>query len=149
MRTIFLKSVRRLARNKSGSSAVEFALFAPFLISSFFFTADYGMLTFDKLKVDSATRTGAQYVMAGGRDETAISAAITSALGEGMELSSLTVSQTCECSGQADIEVACNVPCNDDGDEPPTSITSINASYVTQRFIKTHTLTSSLEIRTR
>lgn len=149
MRNIILKSLRHFSTDKSGASAVEFALFAPFLIASFFFTADYGMLTFDKLKVDSATRTGAQYVMAGGRDTDSISAAITSSLGSSMQLTSLAVSETCECSGAADVEVACNAPCNDDGDEAPTSVTSINASYVTQRFVTRHKLSSSLEVRTR
>lgn len=63
-----LSWLNRFRRNRSGVAAVEFAFIAPILAAASLGLADVGSIVTGRMDMHSAVRTGAQYLMNGGKD---------------------------------------------------------------------------------
>lgn len=59
---------RKFAGNKSGVASIEFGFIAPILAASMVLTLDVGTMILDRTDMQSAVRTGAQYLMNGGQN---------------------------------------------------------------------------------
>ena len=102
--------ISRLARDRSGNAAVEFALIAPILVALLIGVIDLGKIAYDRSDMLAATRAGAQYLMAGGSDMTRAESVIRNAWTEMPQDGAVSVSRICECAGTAS---ACDQPCPD------------------------------------
>ena len=85
---IWWKAARRSVRSllfgeqgTSGSALVEFAIFAPILITLTVSTIDIGAYAFRKMEVQYAAQAGAQYAIGKAYNSAAISLAISKATG--------------------------------------------------------------------
>lgn len=77
-------SLRRLAAQESGASAVEFALILPILVALLIGTIDLGRMAWTKMEVQAAARAGANYALVNaskGFDPDKTAAAVTNATG--------------------------------------------------------------------
>src|SRR4051812_5401112 len=63
----------------SGSALVEFAIFAPILITLTVYTIDLGLYSFRKMEVQHAAQAGAQYAIGKAYNSAAISTAVSNA----------------------------------------------------------------------
>lgn len=141
-----LTKLRQFRKDKRGVAAVEFALFAPFLVASALMMAELGFVAFDKMKLTSGVRSASQYVLTGGKDETVIKTLISN--GSGFAAGDLTISVTLYCSCAVDDAVAeCFSNCSDD--DTPRTYRQIAAKTVSARLFKEWPLTSVAEVRTR
>ncbi len=85
-------------RDKSGSVAIEMALLAPVLIILLTGMFDFGFAVFEKMKLASAVRAGIQYALHHSADPDIVKQTVLGALGEESVGTTVTVSQTYECS---------------------------------------------------
>lgn len=142
----FLDRLKVFRKDRSGVAAVEFALFAPFLMASLLGVSEVGLMAFDKMKLTSGVRSASQYVLVGGEDETVIKSLIAS--GSGLSEGALTVNVTLYCNCAVDDAAAvCNSNCSDD--DTPRVYRQISADTVSARLFKSWPLTSVAEVRTR
>src|SRR4029078_9386673 len=91
---------RSLFRDNRANVAVEFAMFAPILAYAFLAATDVGLSFWQKGKVANAARAGAEYAVAHGWDNSAITSAATSATNLSV---SVTPTTYCGCAGSAGI----------------------------------------------
>jgi len=75
----FPNDPRRIVADKSGASAVEFALVLPVLVLLLIGMSDYGALAFQTMEVSAAAHAGADYAIHNGWNSSAIQTAVTSA----------------------------------------------------------------------
>jgi len=136
--------LRAVRRNREGSVAVEFALFAPVIAVTLLTTADLGLVVYDRMKLTAGVRTATQYVMAGGSDSSVISQLVDDA--SGLSASTATVIY-CECPDAPGTTVTCGSTCNNGDSE--RIYRRIEADYTSTRILKSWPLTSQLDVRTQ
>jgi Flp pilus assembly protein TadG len=122
----------RMLRERDGTSAVEFAIVAPFLVALLVPIVDLGMGFYTKMQVQNAAQAGVQYAILRGWNSSAIQNAETAAT----TLSSITAlpapTQSCNClSGTSMTAISCSSTCPD-GSTPGVYVTvNAQASYST------------------
>lgn len=142
----YLDRLKTFRKDKSGVAAVEFALFAPFMMAAALSMSEVGLMAFDKMKLTSGVRSASQYVLAGGEDATVIYSLIAS--GSGISAADLSVSVTVYCNCAVDgVATACFSNCSDD--DTPRTYREITAKTVSARLFKQWAISSIAEVRTR
>lgn len=134
--------LKKLHRDQSGASAVEFALIAPFFIISTLFMADLGMVAYDKMKLTSGIRSAMQYVLVGGTDDDAINDIVERTSGI---TSTTTMSQYCSCSSARETSVECGSTCESGG---LNTYTRLSTEHVRTLLMKDWTITAEMDFRT-
>ena len=107
--TGILSILKSFAASKRGNVAIEFALITPVLIALLIGAVDYGRVTFERSDMFAATRSGTQYFMAGGADNTRAATIISSSWTGKPANASVIVRRECECAGGAAAQ--CSAPC--------------------------------------
>ena len=153
-----LASFRRFADDRSGASAVEFALGAPVLLLGLIIVTDLGLAVNERMNLDQSLRQGAQFAMGDVSSETdlekLVSAASTGSYGEqqgdvtNSDAPIVDVTRSCACPDAPTVEVACTTVCT--GDLPP----SIYYDFTAQKthaaiFLPDMTLKSSITVQVR
>jgi Flp pilus assembly protein TadG len=104
----------RRRRRDEGSSAVEFALVAPFLILMVVGTVDYGFASYQRMAAQHAAQVGAQQAALHGFDQTAIVNAVEGATVAAHISATPLPSQSCGCvDGTTFTTAACGTKCAD------------------------------------
>lgn len=141
-----LDRLRTFLKDRSGVAAVEFALFAPFMMAAVLSMSEVGLMAFDKMKLTSGVRSASQYVLAGGEDAEVIASLIAS--GSGISAANISVSVTVYCNCAVDgVATACFSNCSDD--DTPRTYREIAAKTVSSRLFKQWPISSVAEVRTR
>jgi Flp pilus assembly pilin Flp len=104
-------TTRSFARSQTGASAVEFALIAPFLLVVLLGIAEVGWMTYQRTDMHGAVRSGAQYVMNGGRDLDTAESIVQRSWGSISQDGMIEATRFCLC---ATAEHICSAPCDDD-----------------------------------
>lgn len=102
---------KRFVRDRSGVSAVEFALVAPVLLISLLGVVDIGNVVYQRADMESALRAGIQYFMNGGDDLTKAEQVVTASWTTKPEGVSVIADRYCMCGTTVH---ACNTLCDDD-----------------------------------
>ena len=129
MKTIIAKmfSARRklrfLGRDERGVMAIEFALVAPVIMITLVGVVEVGTMMYDRTEMHAALRSGAQYVMNGGRDTVTARDIVLRSWSSVPEDAVVNAVQFCLCSETAH---ACNAPCPDES--VPESYIRLEAS---------------------
>ena len=148
-----LRLLRALLHCVSGVSAVEFALFSPFLVLGCFGMVDVGTAVYQRMMIDQVLRAGAQPALQGSNDivvrtvlEGTASQNFTvadgAATGDEIEVD---VQSHCACPGDATAGVACGTTCG--SGSTALRLYRLTASKTYQGVILPQfTLSSSLEV---
>ena len=139
----------------SGMAAAEFGMMLPVFGFGLLSMLDVGLAINERMKLDQAVRSGAQLVMSGVEDVTALeNAVLRSGDRDGSENGtptistagySLSISRTCECGGTSG---SCTSLCGDD--TPPSVFYNFAASKTMQTIlIPEFDVDSSLRIQVR
>lgn len=148
---------RSFWQDKSGVAAVEFAMFAPFLMGAVLVLVGVGLAAFDEMKLTAGVRGASQYVLAGGQVEAVIDQMVIE--GSGLDISADDVSYTsyCGCTSNSNTNTdVCDVLCA--GDVAPRIYTVITATIPDSgyniSFLGIYDITipdtsASAEVRTR
>jgi Flp pilus assembly protein TadG len=115
----FPRAIASLWRDRTGVSAVEFSLLAPFLVVGTISAVDAGMAAHQQMMISQALRAGAHSAIAG-QNETVVQTIIEAAAAEnftiasgpplGAELS-ISVSTSCICPDAPTAPVTCTTSC--------------------------------------
>ena len=92
-------TLRRLARDRRGVAALEFAVVLPVLAATLMSVIDLGRAVEQTLRLEAAARVGAQYAMFMPTDQAGIVAAARGALGGWANAVVLPAAMTCACPG--------------------------------------------------
>lgn len=120
--------------DERGMAAVEFGLVAAILCFMFIGATDFGMGYWKKLQVGNAARAGAEYAMAQGWNQTAISSAVTNATTMSSVSASPAPTQSCGCpsTGSGIVAATCGASCGAGSGTAGTYVTvSASATYTT------------------
>ena len=104
-----------LIRNEDGVSAVEFAIFAPFLFFAAAATLDLGLAAYQRMTMDRLLRGGAQAAMndpGAAQVRSVIQASAEADFAPGVEFT-LTVERYCACPVDTSVAVVCTNACAD------------------------------------
>jgi Flp pilus assembly protein TadG len=107
-----LLRARQVRRDKSGVTAVEFAIIAPLLIGMMMTIADLGLAIYTDVQLANAAQAGATYAMQKGYD----GAGMTTVAQASTRLTGVTVatSQYCGCPSASGIaSITCGSNCSD------------------------------------
>ena len=114
-----------------GAVAVELAMVAPIMILMLMGAIDFGGAIFERMRLESAARAGAQYALRttfSTEDVAGIEASVGQATGLDMEDVSVSAEISCECAGAA---ATCGQPCSGTA-QPSTYVTvSLTKPYQT------------------
>jgi Flp pilus assembly pilin Flp len=109
-----MMSVRSLLRqfgaDQRGVSAVEFGLIAPILAMLVLGVAELGHVTYQRTDMHSAVRSGAQYVLNGGRDVDIAQEIVERSWSSMPDDGEVEATRFCLCGAS---QHACNTPCSD------------------------------------
>lgn len=123
--------VRRFVRNARGAAAVELGLIAPVLVGIVVPMVDLGLGAYQKMEVQDAAESGAQYALEHGWNQTSVQNAATNTT----PLSGVTATaaESCHCvtSGAIGSAVTCGTTCADG---------STAGTYVTVNTSATYTM---------
>ncbi len=133
----FRARLTALLRHEGGVSAIEFALFAPFLAVGFLSMVDLGFAIRQRMNMDHVLRAGAQSAMTDPADINAIkrvlavTAAETFTVGtttpiNGKPVLAIDAKRYCVCPADPGAEVACSTICT--GSVPTRAYYSLKAS---------------------
>lgn len=120
----------RLWKDRSGVTAVEFAIIAPVMVLIFICMADLGIGVYTDMQVNNAAQYGTEYALTKGYDSTAISSAVKNST----SLSSATVSPTefCGCpSSSGVVSNSCSATCSDGGKAGTFVQVAVSNTYTT------------------
>jgi len=102
----------RLAHNRAGMTAVEFALATPIVLAVIGPAADLGIAFAEQIQVQQAAQAGAQYALLHGFNSTSISNAVTAATTLGVSAAPAP-SQSCGCpTGTSLTATTCGTTCS-------------------------------------
>ena len=135
--------IRRLFADNGGAAVVELALLLPFLAGILVAVITIAPLMWTKQSMHTAVTAGAQYVMAGATNTTAIQQVAISGWSRRPTDGAIAVSQYCTC-GQT--TSSCTTIC---GSTPPPRYTVISASTTFQGITGNMALSSQQVVRTR
>jgi Flp pilus assembly protein TadG len=97
-----------LSRDRSGTSAIEFALVAPLLVAATIGMADISTMAYDAANMQTATRAGVQYAIAGGADETEARKRAEAAWTRKPSGATISAARVCKCAA---VSSDCSTPC--------------------------------------
>ena len=120
--------------DERGMAAVEFGLVAAILCFLLIGAIDFGMGYWEKLQVGNAARAGAQYAMAQGWNQTAITTAVTNATSMSSVSATPAPTQTCGCpsTGSGIVAATCGASCGVGSGTAGTYVTvNASATYTT------------------
>jgi Flp pilus assembly protein TadG len=127
------------SRSKSGTAAIEFALFTPLLLIVLTGTVELGFLMYEAMQVNDAVEAGVLYAAKNGFNAASITSAVTNASVLPTGLNALTATppptQFCGCPTAATVT---NL-----GTQPPCSTTACSGTagtYVQVNASLTHTV---------
>lgn len=138
--------IPRIFKCTRAAAAVEFALIATPLMLALLGLVDYGLMTFEKMELKSATRSGAQLALIGSTTEADVEAAVVGSTHLSIGVGDVTLDQTCECADGTDPLVDCSVACVD-GNDLEYYITVTATEVYTPIFIAAKSLTESTTLR--
>lgn len=101
--------LKRLAGNRSGNVAVEFALLAPLLVIILTGLADFGRVTYERMALETAARSAVQYARQNPNDTAGITAAALNAGGLDATATVEIPAPFCECPDGTSI--GCSTVC--------------------------------------
>jgi len=128
MRCFFTRAVR----DRSGVAAVEFGFMIPIFVLMVVSVTDIGLRVYRKMQVEAAAQVGVQYAITHGFDESAISAAVTSATNATGITASPAPRSYCGCvSGSSIVTVTCGATCPGGAMAGTYTTVSAQASYST------------------
>ena len=158
-----LKSISNLSsaffRNKSGSSAVEFAIGAPMLLVGLVIVVDIGLAVNDRMKLDQSVRSGAEFAMNNVEDtdvlEDMVKSSATGSYGstqwsnlDSYKVPTVNVTKLCECPDSPGVAVTCTTICT--GDLPPSVFYDFLASKDYKGiFIPDFTMETTMKVQVR
>jgi len=105
------RMLKRFVRDRSGVSAVEFALIVPFLLISLLGVVDIGNVVYQRADMESALRAGIQYFMNGGDDLAKAEQVVSASWTTKPDGVSVIAERFCMCETTVH---ACNALCDDD-----------------------------------
>lgn len=135
---------KRLARDRSGVTAIEFALVAPMMAAAMILTLDVSLWVVNRTRMHSAIRAGIQYLMDYGRDTDQLENIVLQSWPERPANANVQTEHYCLC---ADARHACNVLCADES--APESYFSINATGTLEGFWSDRELSATEDLRVR
>jgi len=104
------------SRSKSGTAAIEFALFTPLLLIVLTGTVELGFLMYEAMQVNDAVEAGILYAAANGFNAASITSAVTNASVLPTGLNTLTATpaptQFCGCPTAAGVTNLGSPPCS-------------------------------------
>jgi Flp pilus assembly protein TadG len=106
-------SIRRLAGDRRGNTAVELALVLPIVVALLSGVIDFGMMVRATNAMETAARAGAAYAAKYPADSAGIAQAATGAAALDPSTLSVTAAQFCECSNSGIL--ACGTSCPNGG----------------------------------
>lgn len=124
--------MRRLADDTRGVTAVEFALALPILLLFVLGLSEMGLAVNEKMRLQSAARSGAQFALAAPTDTAGIIGAVEQA--SGLVAADIQVAVTTFCGCADGTDVACDSQCSD---------LSTRRTYVGVSVTETYPLTLS------
>lgn len=130
--------------DSSGAAAVEFAFAATILGAALVGLGDIANLTYHYTDMRSAVGSGAQYVMAGGRNLSSVKAVVQAAWNTSNGSSNVTVTNACTCAGASS---PCTSLCPDNS--VPQSFTQIQATVTYQGLVLQQPISVQTVVRTR
>jgi len=150
--------LRKFLGDKSGSSAVEFAVGAPVLLIGLIIVTDVGLAVSDRMNLDQSVRSGAEFAMNNVESETTledmVKSAATGAYGDQLndidssKIPTVDVTKTCECPGASGVSVSCDQLCS--GDVVPYIYYDFAASKDYQGiFIPNFTMATEMKVQVR
>ena len=119
-RTSLRAWVGRRVRDEEGTSAVEFALFAPMLVFSLVAAIDLGLAEYERMTIDHALRSAAQSAMADQGPDTVLKAlqstasknfTLSDGTTENPDALKVSVRRFCACPDAMAAEVSCSSTC--------------------------------------
>ena len=105
----------RFGRSERGVSAIEFALFAPFLTFAMLAMLDIGLAVNERMEIERLLRGGAQHAMkdpGAAEVQAVIEASAESTFAPGSDFT-LSVERYCACPSDSDTAVQCSASCPD------------------------------------
>jgi Flp pilus assembly protein TadG len=140
----FCKALKRFKSDSRGTSAIEFGLIAPILITVVVALADINDLAFGSSNMQSAVRAGIQYALKGGTDPTTAQSQADAAWTRKPSGATITASKSCKCAGNSHV---CNVVC-DLLDLPEIYMTvTATATLGGNLYSTTKTVTETVRVR--
>lgn len=131
-------------KNRDGAVAVEFAFFAPIIITSIGLMTMYGMATYDEMRMAAGNRAIMQYVLVGGKDVTLMDAIMYKSSGIDADVS---ISTYCACSVSKDSSMSCtsNSVCEQG---KKNTYNRVTATATRNFFLKSWEIKSQIDFRT-
>jgi Flp pilus assembly protein TadG len=136
--------LKKLAKDDSGVSAVEFALTAPVLMVSVLGVVDIGNIVYQRSDMEAALRSGIQYFMNGGDDLSRAEAVVTGAWTTKPDTVTIVADRFCLCDATPH---ACNVLCDDD--TYPASYNRVRATATFPGILMENSQEANQSVRVR
>ena len=143
--TRFVEKLRCLIKSRDGVAAVEFAISAPMLIIGVVIMTDLGLAVHERMNLDQAVRSGAEFVMNDVSDKDEIKKLVIAAAtgtysdnpsdAESADRPTVSVPEpTCECPDNPGVAVSCTATlCSTD--LPPSVYYYIHAQKTYQALL--------------
>ncbi len=146
------------ARSDRGTSAIEFAICAPVLIIGLLIVTDVGLAVTDRMRLDQAVRSGAEFAMNSVDDANTIKdmvkASATGAYGTALndvdsgDIPTVAADKFCECPDAPGVAASCSALCT--GDVVPYAYWRIGATkQYSGIFIPSLPLSTEITVQTR
>ncbi len=136
-------------QSRRGAAAVEFALLVPVVVAGLTGVANYGLVIFEKIELESAARAGAQMAIRDRENTSAIQQNVVDSTNLTITTSDVSVTNTCRCA-DIDAEVNClTITICGDGDPTQYYTTVTVAKNFTLLLLGTNlSLSESVTVRT-
>lgn len=149
---------KAFARSNRGTSAIEFAICAPVLIVGLLVVTDVGLAVNDRMRLDQATRAGAEFAMNSVDDgdtiEDMVKASATGAYGADLDdvdsssIPEVEAEMFCECPDAPGVVASCSTLCT--GDVVPSAYWRIEASKdFNGVFVPAFPIATQITVQTR
>lgn len=89
-------------KNEHGAIAIETALFLPILMWGMLKAMDVGLDIMTLQKMNNSVKSGVQFIVKGGRDETAVKTIVVNSFGSGVSAGNVDVQGFCACVSSSD-----------------------------------------------
>lgn len=134
----------RLAKDRSGIAAMEFALIAPFLVALLVVGADGWLRTSQLSGMRSALQSGMRYYQLGGSDDTAAQALAMRSWTPLPVDGAATVARSCACGSTP---LACTSLCA--GSNPPSVFITLTTTGTFSGLMQSRALSQNAVLRVR
>ena len=138
---------RKLPGDRSGASAVEFAILLPFLMTLVAGLCDFGLAVFTGIQVQEAAQAGAEYALLKGYDSANIQTAMRNATIFGSNITAGTPTKNTYCMTDLTTVVAAGSSCG--GSEKAGTYVTVTASKTYTTLIPWPGIPSSISFSAR